>query len=51
MTANNAEERSKSSDSSPKFDVLLTDIKMGWHHGLQLVEEVKRTHQQLPVIV
>jgi DNA-binding NtrC family response regulator len=51
MTANNAEEALEIVGQQSEFDVLLTDIKMDGIDGLQLVEEVRHTHPQLPVIV
>ena len=51
MTANSAEEAMSIVEQHDDFDVVLTDIKMGGIDGLQLVEDLRRSHRDLPVIV
>jgi DNA-binding NtrC family response regulator len=51
MTANSAEEALELVDRHDDFDVVLTDIRMGGIDGLQLVEELRVGHKNLPVIV
>lgn len=51
VTANDAEEAMEILDQAADFDVVLTDIKMDGLDGLQLVDRIKQTHSELPVIV
>jgi DNA-binding NtrC family response regulator len=51
MTANSAEEAMDILEQHDDFDVVLTDIKMGGIDGLQLVEDLRQDHGNLPVIV
>ena len=51
MTANSAEEAMEIVEQHDDFDVVLTDIKMGGIDGLQLVEDLRQSHRNLPVIV
>ena len=51
MTANSAVEALDIVGQQPEFDVMLTDIKMDGIDGLQLVDEVRHSYPQLPVIV
>jgi DNA-binding NtrC family response regulator len=51
MTANSAEEAMEIVEQHDDFDIVLTDIKMGGTDGLQLVEELRQIHKDLPVIV
>lgn len=51
MTANSAEEAMEIVEQHDDFDVVLTDIKMGGTDGLQLVDDIRQSHKNLPVIV
>jgi len=51
MTANSAEEAMEIVEQHDDFDVVLTDIKMGGIDGLQLVDGLRQSYRNLPVIV
>ena len=51
MTAHSADEAIDLLDQYRDFDVVLTDVKMDGIDGMQLIDSIRKSHAELPIIV
>lgn len=51
MTAENGEEALKILEENPDIDAVITDINMPIMNGLEMIEEIKKTKPDLPIVI